>query len=211
MLYDLWARAARGGFPPADGGVDVVPAVAGAGAIVAAFTAHSVIAADVPPEEILRRLDPDDLGATFRIPFLAWLAHRVDCAPGIIDAILVAPPPAAPRIRLLEVGGREHPRIARALEQRSDVRVWTDETGAGVVTIGRGLTGRLEIGLEVDAAARHRGLGRALASQAAALAGNEPLFAQVAPGNAASLRCFQAAGWRPLGVELSFVRVPNNT
>jgi hypothetical protein len=34
----------------------------------------------------------------------------------------------------------------------------------------------------------------------------EPLFAQVAPGNAASLRAFLAAGYRPVGAEVLFLR-----
>jgi hypothetical protein len=34
----------------------------------------------------------------------------------------------------------------------------------------------------------------------------EPLFAQVATGNAASLRAVQAAGFRPIGAEVLFHR-----
>jgi len=34
----------------------------------------------------------------------------------------------------------------------------------------------------------------------------EPLFAQVAPGNAASLRAFLAAGFVPIGAEVLFPR-----
>jgi RimJ/RimL family protein N-acetyltransferase len=34
----------------------------------------------------------------------------------------------------------------------------------------------------------------------------EPLFAQVAPGNAASLRVVEAAGFRPIGAEVLFHR-----
>jgi hypothetical protein len=33
-----------------------------------------------------------------------------------------------------------------------------------------------------------------------------PLFAQVAPGNAASLRTVEAAGFRPIGAEVLFHR-----
>jgi hypothetical protein len=36
----------------------------------------------------------------------------------------------------------------------------------------------------------------------------EPLFAQVTPGNAASLRAFLAAGYRPIGSEVLFLRAP---
>ena len=34
----------------------------------------------------------------------------------------------------------------------------------------------------------------------------EHLFAQVAPGNVASLRAFLAAGYRPIGAEVLFLR-----
>jgi hypothetical protein len=36
----------------------------------------------------------------------------------------------------------------------------------------------------------------------------EPLFAQVAPGNAAPMRVVGAAGFRPIGAEVLFHRAP---
>ena len=54
--------------------------------------------------------------------------------------------------------------------------------------------------MEVDEDARHRGLGRALVTAARHLV-TEPLWAQVSPGNARSMRAFQAAGYRPVGAE----------
>ena len=48
-LAELLADAARGVFPDADGGFEVLPAPAGASAAVVSFAAHHVIAADVPP------------------------------------------------------------------------------------------------------------------------------------------------------------------
>lgn len=66
--------------------------------------------------------------------------------------------------------------------------------------LGRGIAGRLEVSVEVDDGVRHRGLGRALVTAARQLA-PEPLWAQVAPGNARSMRAFQAAGYRPVGSE----------
>jgi hypothetical protein len=51
-----------------------------------------------------------------------------------------------------------------------------------------------------------QGLGRALALAARHLVpAGEPVFAQVSPGNAASLRAILAAGYRPLGSEVLFV------
>ena len=59
----------------------------------------------------------------------------------------------------------------------------------------------------VDPERRNRGLGRLLVAAARHLAPpGEQLFAQVAPGNAASLRAVAAAGFHPLGAEVLFGR-----
>jgi RimJ/RimL family protein N-acetyltransferase len=59
--------------------------------------------------------------------------------------------------------------------------------------------------MEVDPAARGRGLGTALAAAAPALVPDgAPLWAQVATANTASLRAFLAAGYRPVGAEVLF-------
>ncbi|WP_104524139.1 hypothetical protein [Blastococcus atacamensis] len=79
--------------------------------------------------------------------------------------------------------------------------MWTAADAAGLLTVGRGIAGRLEVSLEVEAAERGRGLGAALALAARALT-VEPLWAQVAPANTASLRSFLAAGYRPVGAEV---------
>lgn len=70
-----------------------------------------------------------------------------------------------------------------------------------MLVTGRGVAGRLEVSVEVDEGVRHRGLGRLLVSAARHVV-TEPLWAQVAPGNARSVRAFQAAGYRPVGAEL---------
>jgi GNAT superfamily N-acetyltransferase len=75
--------------------------------------------------------------------------------------------------------------------------------GAGLLTLGRGVAGRCEASLEVDPAARGRGLGTALAAAATALA-DEPVWSQVAPANTASLGAFLGAGYRPVTAEVIF-------
>ena len=88
--------------------------------------------------------------------------------------------------------------MARALRYRDEPAAWTDPDRLGVLVLGRGLAGRLEVAFEVDPAARNRGLGRLLVAAARHLTPpGEPLFAQVAPGNAASLRVVGAAGFPP--------------
>ena len=80
------------------------------------------------------------------------------------------------------------------------MRVLGDERG--LVTIGRGLADRIELSVELTGQ-RRRGDGRALiAGGLAALPAGTPVFAQVSPGNAASLRAFLAAGFVPIGSEV---------
>ena len=68
--------------------------------------------------------------------------------------------------------------------------------------LGRGLADRWEVAVEVAPQARGRGLGRALAMAARSLLPQgRPVWAQIAPGNAASVRAFLAAGYDPVGAE----------
>jgi hypothetical protein len=208
-VLQLLTRAARGTFPPTDGAVEVVGSPPGRTDGVLAFTAHHVIAADVDPADVRSRLSGDDLGAPLKPPFLAWLARKLGADAGMIDVLLVAPDRRGeePEVTLLEAEPSEHPRVRRALAFREEVRTFADSGGRGVLTIGRGLAGRREVSIEVDEASREAGLGRAMARAAGQLIqGEEPLFAQVSPGNAASLRAFLAAGYRPIGAEVLFLK-----
>jgi hypothetical protein len=101
----------------------------------------------------------------------------------------------------------DHPRVARATRYRTDLHVYTDGSGAGVLVVGRGLADRWEMAFEVDAVTRGRGVGRALAAAAPTLIPEgEFLFAQASPGNAASVRTLLAAGYVPIGSEVLFAR-----
>ncbi|MGY1734619.1 N-acetyltransferase family protein [Geodermatophilus sp. SYSU D00684] len=149
---------------------------------------------------------PDPLALPLGARFLAALADRVGAEPGVVDAVLVAPPLAAAGPGLgLRPAEVDHPRVTRALRHRTDVRVWATHDGAGVLVLGRGVAGRWEVSVEVDPAARGRGLGTALVAAAPSLVpGGAPLWAQVAPANTASLRAFLAAGYRAVGAESLF-------
>jgi GNAT superfamily N-acetyltransferase len=205
----LW-NAAHDRFPPADGGVEVVSSPPGRSDAVVAFTAHSVVAAGVEPGEALQRLPADDLGAPMGPTFLSWLGEWLDSPPGMIDLVMVAVDDGGTPAGLRLVEAREaiqHPRVARSSRYRTEVIVYTDPEERGVVTIGRGLCDRLEVAVEIDPAHRGQGLGRDLARAArATVPAEEPLFAQVTPGNIASLRAFLAAGYRPIGSEVLFLR-----
>ena len=216
----LLRDVAHGRFPEPDGTVRVLPAVAAGEALVAAvlaFTAHTVIVADLPAAEIQAQLDPEDFGAPMSVPFLAWLAARSGGEPGVLDAVLVrfgagtagdAPLPPERGVTLVERPDlTSHPRAARALALRREVTIYADPDERGVVMLGRGVAGRREISYEVAPEHRGAGLGRALLAAALArVPPDEPVFAQASPGNAMSLRSILAAGFRPAGSELLFER-----
>jgi GNAT superfamily N-acetyltransferase len=208
-LAELLADAAEGRFPPADGAIELLPAPAGRSDAVVAFTAHNVVACGLPADDV-RALFPgiDPYGDPLRAAFLYRLGECLGSAPGMVDAVLAVPEsgrPSRSELELDRVDDRGHARVARALRYRDDVRVYGAD--GGVVTIGRGLAGRVEVSVEVEPGARARGLGRSLARAALVLApAGEPVFAQVSPGNAASLRAFLAAGYRPIGSEVLFLR-----
>jgi GNAT superfamily N-acetyltransferase len=206
-LLRLLEDAAGGTPPPEDGVVEVWPAPDGPVDAVLAFTAHHVIAAGVEPDLVAAQLPHGDLSAPTGAPFLGWLGERLGRRPGSLDVVLAAAglggePPLA--LRPVDDPDR-HPRAARAARYRRDLRVWTDPDGAGVLVLGRGLAGRREVAFEVDPSRRNHGLGRLLVTCARHLIPpGEVLFAQVALGNAASLRVVEAAGFRPIGAEVLF-------
>jgi GNAT superfamily N-acetyltransferase len=208
-LLQLLLDAAGGAPPPADGVVEVWAAPTGPVDAVLAFTAHHVVAAAVDPDLVAARLPDGDLSAPMGPAFLGWLGDRLGSRPGSLDVVLAAGGlGGSPPLELTPgVDPARHERVARALRYRSDLQVWTAEGDAGVLVLGRGLAGRREVAFEVDPARRNRGLGRSLVAAARHLTPpGEPLFAQVAPGNAASLRVVEVAGFRPIGAEVLFHR-----
>jgi hypothetical protein len=203
-VIELLHAAARGSFPPEDGRTDVVGPVDGAPAAVLSFTAHHVVAAGVPAEEVLERVDPGDLKGPLAPGVLAWLAERTQLAAGSLDIVLAwVPERSMAGAVVQEVEPTEHPRVVRARRWRSGLRVF--EGDGGMVLLGRGLAGRLELSVEVEPERRDRGLARLLVAGAlAAAAPEEPVFAQVAAANAASLRALQPAGFAAVGAEVLF-------
>jgi hypothetical protein len=208
-LVSLLRRAARGSPPEPDGTVELHPAPPGPVDAVVGFTGHLVVAADLVEREVRARVPADDFGAWMDAPFLLWLAERLGSRPGSHDLVLAAAgTPADSDLELRPAPElSDHPRVRLASRHRTDVRVFTDPDELGVLVLGCGLAERWELAFEVEAHARHRGLGRRLALAARRhVPEGEPLFAQVAPGNAASVRSVLAAGFRPIGSEVLFPR-----
>ncbi|MET8169908.1 GNAT family N-acetyltransferase [Streptomyces sp. NPDC005329] len=202
-LRDILDAAAHGVFPPPDGRTTVLPQPSPRDAGVLSFTAHSVVFTDEDPEwvhETLGAADCDALAASMSPRFLTALLDRTGRVAETIDALVVGSPlPGPPSLALTEIDDPDHPRVVSSRRRRDEVRVWAAK--GGVIVLGRGVAGRLEVAVEVEEGVRHRGLGRALVGAARHLGGGEPVWAQISPGNARSTRAFQAAGYLPVGAE----------
>ncbi len=202
VLAAILADAAAGRFPVSDGGVTILPQPSARDAGVIAFTGHSVIFADADPTWTAGQLTADDpFAAPLRPEFLCALARHTGRVAHQSDMLACAAAlPGAPPTELTPDADPAHPRISRALRHRDEVRTWL--VPGGVVTVGRGIAGRWEVSVEVGEEARGAGLGRTLATAARHLVPDgAPLWAQISPGNAASVRAFLAAGFVPVGAE----------
>lgn len=197
--------AASGRFPPADGTVLVLHQPSERDAGVIALTGYAVVFADADPAWVTAQLPPDDLSAPLSASFLQALGERLGMSSHSVDMLTCAgslpgPVPEGLGLTEIETAGPVHPRLARALHHRDEVRAF--QTAGGLLTLGRGVAGRWEVSVEVDPASQGRGLGAALATAARHLVPpGTPLWAQIAPGNAASVRAFLRAGFRPVGAE----------
>jgi GNAT superfamily N-acetyltransferase len=195
-----------GRYPPADGSVTILGQPSDRDAGVVSLTARAVVFADTDPDWIAAQLPAGDLSAPLSAPFLTALSERLGRRAHSVDMLTCAAPlPGPPPDLMLEElptggAGPAHSRLARALHYRDDVRAW--QTAGGIVTLGRGLAGRWEVSVEVDGEYRGRGLGTRLAIAARHLVpAGATLWAQIAPANAASVRSFLRAGFRPVGAE----------
>lgn len=200
-LARLMADVARDRFPPPDGRVSVVPPDRTTGLHAAlSFTGHAVIATDRTLDEVLA-FGADGLAGAHSPDVLRSLAGP-DGWIGVLDVVLVADGTGRGAPCLVEVDHHDaHLRVGYARDLRVDVRVLGDDHG--LVTLGRGLGGRTELGFELTGADHGNGHGRRLLTEALdATALGEPVFASCAPGNARSLRALLSAGFRVVGGEV---------
>ena len=198
LLPELLA-AADGTFPPVDGRAVLAPALPGGLEAVVSFTGHAVLATALTRTD-LNGLALDGFGAALQPAVLLRLAGPRGVV-GVLDATLVGRGLGGGRLPA-RTDLDEHPRVRYAGEVRQQVRVHGDERG--LVTLARGLAGRLEISVEVDPArAGVAGTGGGLVRDALGLVPrDQPVFAAVSPGNARSLRMFLALGFTPVGSEV---------
>jgi GNAT superfamily N-acetyltransferase len=205
-LLDVQLRAVAGARPPVDGAVEFVPPLARDLRAVLAFTGHAYLATTQPPSEFAD-LALDGFGHALHPATLLRLAGPAGDV-GAVDATLAGrgtgPLRPAPFVERTDLA--QHPRVRHATRLRRDVRVYGDERG--LVTLGHGLAGRLELSIEVDDAHQGRGVGAGLLADALTLVpAGEVVFVAVSPGNVRSLRLFLRAGFVPVASEV-IVKLP---
>jgi hypothetical protein len=192
---------AHGQFPPADGAVDVLPPDSDGARAVVAMTGHAYVLAGVDPADLARELGGSDggFGGALMPRVLTWLAGD-DRTIGSIDVVLVAAGTGAAAARITTTRYDGHPRVLRARAHRRDVAVYDDADGV----VSRGVVGRTELSVELfdPGASTEQGGRRLIAAGLATVPAGEWCWAQVAAGNARSLRAFLACGFRPIGAEV---------
>lgn len=199
-LAPILVAAADGHFPPVDGGVEILPPDAAGTHAVVEFTGHSFVLTDLPATDV-RFIGLNGYGGATSPTFLESLAGPMGWI-GSLDMVMVrrAGPAQADPLPV-SVDMEWHPRVRRARRHRAVVQVYGDDRG--VVCFGTGLVGRTEISVEASGAGAGGQAGRNLVLAGLA---NRPIdelvWAQVSPGNAASVRTFLACGFVPVGSEV---------
>src|SRR3954470_25063489 len=151
-LLPVLLAAAAGRFPPVDGRVEFGPELRPGLRCVLSFTGHAYVATAQAPSDFAD-LEPDGFGQALRPELLLRLAGprgRV----GVLDGTLVGQGTGAGNSHPTDGGSlsrrtdlHAHPRVQHARDIRLGVLVYGDERG--LVTLGHGLAGRLELSIEV--------------------------------------------------------------
>lgn len=210
-LLDLLRDSAHGRFAAVENRLLVLPPPPGPAMAIVGLPGQHIVASSAPHDWICDQLPEDDLMAPMSPRFIAQLSARIGRSDDGVDVLLAAP--ALPGTsQLTEVDPTNHPRVARALAHRDDVRTFTDASGAATVILGRGLGRRLEVAVEVAPEARNHGLAtRAFHEARRLIDPADVLFAQTAPANATSIRALLTAGYMPIGAEVLFFAGPRAT
>lgn len=193
--------ALDGAFPPVDGRWTRVPLWRPGLEGVVAMTGHAFVAVgDDVTDTRLDELGADGFGgaadARFTVALAGTgylevhdllLARRAERTPGTA---------AVPRPDLAD-----HPRVRLARLLRDDVTVHgsPDPALGDVITLGRGVAGLTELGLELDPDGPARRGAGVLAAALGIPEPGTPVVAACAPGNTRAVRRFLAAGFVPVG------------
>ncbi len=196
-LAELLAAATSARFPPIDGEVEFVPPDDAGTCAAVEFTGHAIALTVRDPATLLAQ-GADGFGGMSHPAVVAAMAGD-DYHVGTHDAFLLSFGTGQPMLDERD-DLDEHPRVQRARHHRREVRVLGDD--AGLVTLGRGLVDRIELSIERFADAPPGTGTHLIAGGLGAVPEGQPVWAQVAPGNAASLRAFLRAGFTPIGSEI---------
>ena len=206
-LAEMIVAAAEGRFPAVDGGWQRVTPWRPDLEAVIAFTGHAVLAvADDVTDLELKDLGVDGLGGAHHPQVLTALAGP-DGWIESLDLIMVSwgtgprrPVPGGKLIPRPDLA--DHPRARYAAGIRSGTRVlgYPQAERSAMAIIARGLAGLTELSFELEPDRRGSGAGAALIEDAVStVPDGEVVVAQVAPGNAKSLRSLLGAGFLPVG------------
>ncbi|MEM9515112.1 MAG: hypothetical protein AAGA42_09675 [Actinomycetota bacterium] len=196
-LAELLAAATAGRFPPIDGAVEFLPPDDAGACAAVEFTGHAVALTGRDPATLIAQ-GADGFGGVSHPAVVSAMAGE-EFHIGTHDAFLLS---FGTGNAMLDERDdlEEHPRVQRARHHRRDVRVLGDD--AGLATLGHGLVDRVELSIERFTGAPSGTGARLIAGGLGAVPLGQPVWAQVAPGNAASLRAFLRAGFTPIGSEI---------
>lgn len=195
-LAQVLRAAASGVFPDSDGGFSrAAPWRDGVDAAIA-LTGHAVMAVgDDVSDAWLHALGVHGFGGAHDPRATLELAGTGEV--GILDALLVGRGTGGVSTLVPRPDLAEHPRARHAAGWRDDLRVLghADPASGAVATLGRGIAGLPEIGVEADDGSADLLLPGLLALVPV----GDIVLASVSPGNARSLRFFLRHGFTPVG------------
>ena len=172
---------------------------------IVAFTGHAVLAvAPDIPDRLLVSLGVDGFGGAHDPRLITALAGPGGwfASLGILMAGRGRGRPDAPPRLVDRPDLAAHPRAAFAARIRDQPRVlgYADQRRTALAVISRGIAGLTELSFELEGGHRGQGGGTGLVRDALTVVPSGQLvLADVAPGNAASVRALLSAGFIPLG------------
>ncbi|NNG36701.1 N-acetyltransferase [Nakamurella aerolata] len=200
-LQHTISAIAAGRYPEVDGGWTRVPRWRQGVDAVLAVTGRAYLALPSPPDGP-SDADLDALGCNgfggAHDPRVALAIAGTDGRCGVLDMLMAATASGAEQRLVRRDDLASHPRVRSAADVRDEVTSWGyhDKASGDVASIGRGVAGLTEIGIEAE----HPGGGSRLAADVlATLPAGELVLAAVSPGNARSVLSLLRAGFRPIG------------